>query len=96
MDTDAKLPYKALRPLGISGRVEKGEVVYLTAEEARAFSADYLEPVSDSVETPVTEDTRPLDDLSLSELRIKAKDLGLATSGSKADLVERIQLAKQD
>jgi len=96
MSNDTKIPFKTLRPLGISGRVEKGQVVYLTADEARAYSANDLIPLSASVETPVTEDVRALDELSLSELRVKAKDLGLTTSGSKADLIERIQLAAQN
>lgn len=94
MSNDAKLPFKTLRPLGISGRVEKGQVVYLTADEARGYSSQDLVPFQGEVETPAVEDVRPLSELSLSELREKARGLGLQTSGSKADLVERLELAQ--
>lgn len=96
MSNDGKLPYKVLRPLGISGRVEKGQVVYLTAHEAKAYAAEDLAPYEGEDEVRTGEDERTLDELSLAELKEKAKALGLKTSGSKSDLVERIQLKEQE
>lgn len=95
MSQSDKLPYKVLRPLGISGRVEKGQVVYLTEQEAKAYDPADLIPYEDEAEVRTGEDERVLDELSLAELKEKAKTLGLKTSGSKSDLVERIQLKEE-
>lgn len=37
--------YKVLKPIGWSGRRERGEVIEMTEAEASAFGPDYLEPI---------------------------------------------------
>lgn len=97
MSNPEKLPYKVLRPLGISGRVERGQVVYLTSEQAKAYSVEDLVPYESEAEVARTgEDERAIEDLSLAELKGKALELGLKTSGSKADLIERIKLGSNE
>lgn len=86
-------PYKVLRPLGIDGRREKGEVVYLTADAAKAYSTEDLIPYTPEATPREAAVEKDLSELSLAELKEKASKLGLKTGGSKADLVERIQLA---
>lgn len=95
MSTNDRLPFKALRPLGISGRVEKGEIVYLTAQEAKGYSKEDLAPFTPEATAGVGEDTRALSELSLAELKERAAAKGLKTSGSKADLIERLELADE-
>ncbi len=43
MSDDEKKPYKVLNPIAHGGRVERGETIYLTDEEAAAFSAEDIE-----------------------------------------------------
>lgn len=45
--------YRALRPIGLSGRVEAGETVSLSDEDAAAFAPGFLELIAD--ETPTAE-----------------------------------------
>lgn len=49
--------YKALHALSIDGaRVEKGEVVSLTAVDAAAWGSDYVEDINASEETAMSEE----------------------------------------
>jgi hypothetical protein len=77
--------------------VEPGEVIDVTSEEL-ANIADVVVPVNDVVaEAPAEEvEEKPVDQMSLDELKAKAEELGLSKSGSKADLIERITLHQQD
>lgn len=89
-----KKEYKVLNPIAHSGRVERGEVVLLTEDEASNFTAANVELV---IPVPV-EEVKPektIDDMELQELKAKAEALNLSTTGSKADLQERIALAEQ-
>jgi hypothetical protein len=98
MTSDNRKEYKVLQPIGLSGRREKGEIVKLTDEEAAAFSPALIELITPVEETEADEiplADRPLDTLKFAELKELAIQLGLETSGSKADLLERITLARQ-
>ena len=77
--------------------MEPGEVIDVTSEEL-ANIADVVVPVNDVVaEAPAEEvEEKPVDQMSLDELKAKAEELGLSKSGSKADLIERITLHQQD
>lgn len=86
-----KKQYKVLNPIGHSGRRERGEIVLLTEDESANFGAEYVElvvaqEVSAKVETPI-------DEMTVKQLREKAKELGLDEDGSKSELLERIQLS---
>lgn len=90
--------YKVLKPIGWNGRREKGEVVKLTDEEASAYSSEYIELVTPVVVKEVEEialENKPLETLKFAELKELAVKLGLDANGSKADLLERITLARQ-
>jgi len=86
--------YKTLAAIAYGGRIEKGSIVELPEEVAAAFGPEYVQPFSGAVPEDNADTTadKALDELSLAELKAKAKELGLSTSGSKADLAERIQL----
>jgi hypothetical protein len=88
-----KKEYKVLNPIAHSGRIERGEIVLLTEDEARNFpnNVELVMPVVATVEEP----EKAIDDMGVRELRAKAKGLGLSTEGSKADLLERIALAEE-
>ena len=87
-----KKEYKVLNPIAHSGRIERGEIVLLTEDEASNFAGnvELVTPVADVVAEP----EKPIDDMELLELKAKAEKLGLSTEGSKADLQERITLAE--
>lgn len=80
--------------LGIAGdRVAKGQEVELTAEEAARFGDDLTLIDGTDVETPEEEaEEVPLESMTVPQLKEKAAALGLATNGSKADLLERLTL----
>jgi len=86
--------YRTNVALQIRGdRVEKGTEIELSREEARVFDpaditalADIPAPEEEAVE-PV-----PLEEMTLAQLKERAKELGLSASGSKADIDERIRL----
>lgn len=90
--------YKVLKPIGYGGRQEKGTIVSMDENHANAFGTEYLEEVT--AKSDVTEDAggneKPVSEMSVVELRAKAKSLGLPTSGSKADLVEAINLKLEE
>lgn len=81
-------------PLLIKGDLlAKGQEIELTEEEARRFDTADLSPVEDTPEVPeVIESEKPIEEMNQKELQAKAKELGLSTAGSKADLLERISL----
>lgn len=43
-----KKPYKVIKPVGIDGRKEVGEIVQLTDEEAQSIGSEYVVPESES------------------------------------------------
>lgn len=97
MIVEKTIKVKVLKPIGYGGRVEKGEVIEMSEDYVNSFGPEYVVPVdsAEADETGSTEgDEKPLDEQNLTELRATAKSLDLSTSGSKADLVERIELAK--
>lgn len=81
--------------LAIKGdRVEKGTEIELTAEDAANIDPADITAV-ESIPAPEPEAEPvvvPVEDMSLAELKDRAKELGLSTAGSKADLQERIAL----
>lgn len=73
-------------------RVVKGTIIDVEPEFAATLGDD-LTPVG--AEAPTEEETtdeKALVDMTAAELKVKATSLGLAASGSKADLIERITL----
>ena len=90
---------KVLKPIGYGGRVERGEIIEMSEDYVKSFGPEYVVPVdsAEADETDTTDgDEKPLDEQSLSELRATAKSLNLSTAGTKADLVERIELARTE
>ena len=78
-------------------RIEKGKIVDVDAATVAQFGGALVPADSDSApaapkEPQVVEKT--VEELSFEELKTKAKELGLSTKGSKADLIERIKLQK--
>jgi len=84
--------YKVLLPIAYGGRSEKGSVVEMSDDEAKAYGPDYVQPFTAHTTEDVLEDETALADMSLIALKNKAKALGLSTGGGKADLIERITL----
>jgi hypothetical protein len=64
----------------------------LLSDEDAANLAPNVSLVSDEVIEPIKEVETPVEKMSLSELRKAASLKGLSTSGSKADLLERLSL----
>ncbi len=91
------MKYKILFPIAYGGRIEKGSVVELPDEIAKAYGPEYVQPVDGTIDTDVNEeDEVALEDMTLIGLKNKAKALGLSTNGGKADLIERISLHTAD
>lgn len=98
MSVEKTIKVKVLKPIGYGGRVEKGEVIEMTEAYVASFGPEYVVPATsaeaEEADTTAGEE-KPLKELSLSELREKAKSLDLSTAGTKADLIERIELAQE-
>lgn len=97
MSAQKTIKVKVLKAIGYSGRVERGEVIEMTEDYVAAFGPEYVVPVdsvsAEDADTTVGEE-KALKEMTLKELRDKAKSLDLPSGGSKADLIERIELAK--
>lgn len=90
--------YRLKCALSIRGtRVTQGEIVEMTPEAALQYGDD-LVLLQEVVSKPevATEEKKALDSMSKQELVEEADRLGLSTSGTKADLIERIQLSIND
>jgi len=90
--------YKTNVALSVKGdRVERGAVIELTDEEAANLDAADIE-VYEAVEAnePQAPVETPIEEMSVPQLKERAKELGLSASGSKADLQERIALHLQE
>lgn len=90
--------YLTTCPITFMGsRVEKGAFIDTTPEDAARYGGD-LVPAPE--EAPVVEaEPEPevaVADMNLKQLQAKAKELGLSDKGSKADLLERINLHSDD
>lgn len=87
--------YRANNPLIVKGDAYKrGQEVELSTEEAQQFDPADLTAV-DAIpeEKPAEPEPEvPLDEMNLEQLKAKADELGLSKSGSKADILERINL----
>lgn len=91
-----KKAYKALCAIFAGQRYEKGETVFLTDDEAKAWGSDYVQPIVEKQESTLEEQVETdLKKLSKDDLIEKCKELELPTNGSKADLIERITLSKE-
>ena len=84
--------FKVQYPVAYGGRREKGEILELTEEQASRLG-DAVSPVESEVTAPEEVEEKDLDEMSADELKEKAIELELPTSGTKADLIERITLA---
>mgnify|MGYP003402565881 CR=1 FL=1 len=92
----SKKLYKVLKPIGYGGRQEKGAVIEIDEAYAKAIGSEYVvEADKGEVATDTTVVEKPVDKMSLAELKDKAKQLKLPATGSKADLIERINLASK-
>lgn len=87
--------YKVLKPIGWNGRRERGEIIRLSDEEASAYAPDMITlNKPEPVEETVSPEDVPVEELKKAQLEELATKMGLDASGSKADLIERINLAK--
>ena len=72
-------------------KVGIGTELDIDAETAKNFG-DHVEPVGAPEPEPEPEPEKAISEMNATELKAKAEELGLATTGSKADLLERIAL----
>lgn len=89
--------YKTNCPISFMGsRVERGVEIELTKEYAKSLGDD-VSLVSDQVEEEEAADDEmvAVADMTQAQLKAEAKKLGLKTTGSNADLIERITLHLQ-
>ena len=94
--SEEKKEYKVLNPIGWNGRRERGEIISLTEAEAAAIggNVELFVPEVPVVEKPLAD--KPIEDMKKAELESLAAEMKLDTTGSKADLVESITLAKAE
>lgn len=91
--------YKVLKPIGYGGRQEKGTIIDMDDDTAKAYGPEYVIAYKGSSAEDEATDVntdKDIEEMSLAELKATAKAMGLPTAGSKADLQERIALAKED
>ena len=92
----SKKDYEVLKPISFGGRIEKGDTVRMTEAEAENHGSDYLVEVGKKVSTEeVEEEEKALEDMTQKELSAKAKELELKSTGTKPELLERIQLHEE-
>lgn len=87
--------YRTIVALSIKGdRVEKGTEIELSPEDVAHLDPADITLASDAENQSGADAAQavPVEEMSHAELKEHAKTLGLAASGSKADLLERIQL----
>ena len=87
------MQYVTQRAMLIKGdRVPKGTTIELTPEEAKPLALHLIGAAVEETPEPEPTPEKPLEEMSAAELKEKADSLGLSTSGTKADLLERITL----
>ena len=93
MSKNEKKEYEVLHPIAHGGRIERGDTIMLTESQAKNFGSHYVVEAgkAPTEEEEVQEDLE-LDEMSHAQLKEKAVELGLARSGSKAEILERIEL----
>lgn len=85
--------YKLNSSLSIFGeRVPRGSEIELTDEQVAHFDPSDITLVSATVEPVAEAIVVPIEEMSHLQLKEHAGQLGLSTAGSKAALLERIQL----
>lgn len=92
------MKYQALQAVLILGdRIEKGQVVDIRPDLAQSIGVLYLKPLEEvqKEEVKPVQDEKPLEDMTRAELIEVAKAKGLATYGTKAELLERLVLSSQ-
>lgn len=85
--------YRTQVPISYMGdRVEKGVELEMDPKEAANLGTDVVavDGPTEPVEAPVEE--KAIDEMTKDELVEKAASLGLPTTGTKADLIEKITL----
>lgn len=99
MSAEKTIKVKVLKPIGYGGRQEPGAIIDMTEGYVASFGPEYVVPANSAeAETAdaTTGEEKELSDMTVGELREKAKSLDLPSGGSKADLIERIELAKEE
>lgn len=89
--------YTVLLPIAYGGRVEKGSVIEMPDNVAKAFGSEYVVLTEESNTSASTEDVEvvtEINDMDVAQLRAYAKELGISATGSKDTLIERITLHK--
>jgi hypothetical protein len=90
------MKYKTTCAISFKGdRVRQGTILEMEPAVAAAYATSVTPFETEPAPQPVEEE-KAIEDMTVAELKVKAGELGLATSGSKADLIERITLHKQD
>lgn len=90
--------YRTKVALSIKGeRIERNTEVELRDEDVAHLDPSDIERVSDAPAAEAAADQKPvsIEEMTGAQLKEKAKELGLKTSGSVADLRERITLHLQ-
>jgi hypothetical protein len=78
-------------------RIGRGVEIELTPADAAILGSDVAPVGAQPVEEAAPElASIPLEEMSFSQLKDRAKELGLSATGSKADLQERITLHLAD
>lgn len=89
--------YKTTCPISYKGsRVERGVELDISPKEAANYAGDLVLADDTNVEEEKVAEPKELQDMSNKELVARAKELGLKTTGSNSDLVERITLHLQE
>jgi hypothetical protein len=73
-------------------RVRPGTLLEMDAATAANLGTDVRQVDETPAPEPAPEEEKALEEITAAELKEKAAALGLSTSGSKADLLERIVL----
>ena len=89
--------YKTKCAVAIKGtRIEKGAEVDLKEEDFAQFDINDFALVGADIEEAPEEAPVAIEDMTAAQLKVKATELGLVATGTKADLLERITLHLQD
>lgn len=73
-------------------RVRPGTILEMDPKEATNYGTSVAPFEETPAPLPAPEEEKAIDEMTVAELKEKAAALGLSTSGSKADLIERITL----
>ncbi len=87
------MQYRTTCAISFKGdRVRPGTIVEMDAATAANYAGSVVPVDTTPAPDPAPEEEKELAEMTAAELKEKAAALGLSTSGSKADLLERITL----